>query len=140
MNKARENRVLAIAREMEEAMKEIENKYGVTIKRDGSIKVSDEDFSIKYDVVEVSNEDPKALYDKQVEQKGLTNKAPEFGTEFKMNGKMHKVVGFKPSARKNNIVIQQLSNGKKYVTSIHEINICLGNVGLTLEEPPRRFA
>lgn len=131
MNKEREKRVLAIAREMEEAMKAIEKKYDVTIKRNGTIKVSDEDFSVKYDVVEVSNEDPKALYDKQVEQKGLTNKAPEFGTEFKMNGKMHKVIGFKPNARKNNIVIQQLSNGNAYVTSIYHIDMALGNVGLT---------
>lgn len=127
MDKAREKRVLAIAREMEEAMKAIEKKYDVTIKRNGTIKVSDEDFSLKYNVVEVPSEDPKALYDKQVEQKGLTNKAPEYGTEVELDGKMHKVVGFKPNARKNNIVIQQLSNGNTYVTSIYHIDIALGN-------------
>ena len=95
---------------------------------------------MKLRVNEASNDDPEALYNQQVAQKGLTEEAPEYGTKVEINGKMHQVVGFKPNARKNNIIIKQLSNNKDYVTSIHHINICLGKIGLTLEEPPSKFA
>lgn len=140
MMSRRTDRVREIADAIDEALYNIEVEYDVTIERDGSIKYSENDFSMKLRVNEASNDDPEALYNQQVAQKGLTEEAPEYGTKVEINGKMHQVVGFKPNARKNNIIIKQLSNNKEYVTSIHQINICLGKIDLTLEEPPSKFA
>lgn len=140
MMSERTDRVRTIADAIDEALYNIEVEYDVTIERDGSIKYSDNDFSMKLRVNEASNDDPEALYNQQVAQKGLTEEAPEYGTEFEMSNKKYRVVGFKPNARKNNIVVKQLSNQKEYVTSIHQIDICLGKIGLTLEEPPSKFA
>lgn len=69
----------------------------------------------KVDVVGAGEDNERERWVEHSKYLGLY--ADDYGKEIMLNGDLYKVVGINPKARKNCIVIEQMSNKKRYVIS-----------------------
>ena len=104
----------ALREDINEALKEVEEKHGISLKA-GNISYGDLEFTIKLNGVNTSSREDgeKEIFARKCRYYGLTPE--DFGKEFMMGGKKYTIAGINTKARTNTIIIKQESNGKKYV-------------------------
>jgi hypothetical protein len=97
------------------AMEELEKKYGVKVEM-GRISYNEHEFSTKLNVTNATN-------DEELEKTKFMNAiapfanyglyADDYKKEFKIQGKTYQLIGVKPRARKNPLIIKD-KEGKTY--------------------------
>ena len=102
------------------AIAELEKKHCVRIKL-GNICFDDSEFTSK---MTVKNNIPFAKDIENHEQQDFINdcfkvslKPEDYGTLFSLHNGTYKLIGLKPKARKNKLIIENTLNSKKYVIS-----------------------
>lgn len=81
----------------------------------GNATYNDTAIHFKVDIVGAGEDNERERWVEHSKYLGLY--ADDYGKEIMLNGDLYKVVGIKPKARKNCIVIEQMSNKKRYVIS-----------------------
>ena len=114
--------------DFEDAVKDLETKYNVSLSL-GSISYSDKEFHGKLTADVVNPETGKSVdKDKENFMKychvfGLA--VTDYGKTFKHNTKIFEIIGIKPNARKNAIIIKD-QNGRDFVAPVDMIKRQLG--------------
>ena len=107
--------------DLRKALAPIEEKYGIELEQ-GNINYNDEEFRMK---LTGKKYDPNAKEKTQEELfaencKYYGFKPEDYRRSFTIDGKVYKLIGFKPKARKNVCFIEN-SNGKVYVTDLYTV-------------------
>jgi hypothetical protein len=120
-------KVKLIADAIENTVKELEGKLGVTICRDGTVTYGDCDMKIKFKVVENSatgeKRTPQQLdWQKYAKLLGLPESA--LGKLITLGGKHYTIIGRKPSCGKP--VVVRRSDGKDFRTTVDSVLKAIG--------------
>ena len=106
----------------------LEEKYGLKINI-GNISFNDYGFTTKMTCMATSGDildDRKNEWNRECRKIGL--KEEDFGKVFEL-GESYEIVGIRPRARKNNIIVVRKDNGKEYVMDHYTIkDLLYGNL------------
>lgn len=99
--------------DFQQAVKSLEEKYGVVITAKG-ITYSDNEFHFKTEVVNGSSKDDvrKTQFEQSCKKYFLEKE--DFMREFEVRGVTYQIVGIQPSKRKHPIMIKDVRSGKEY--------------------------
>jgi len=108
------NDVKLMREELEKELDKFAAERGIKITF-GNATYNDTEIHFKVDIVGAGEDNERERWAEHSKYLGLY--ADDYGKEIMLNGDLYKVVGIKPKARKNCIVIEQMSNKKRYVIS-----------------------
>ena len=108
------NDVKLMRDELQKELDEFAAERGIKITF-GNATFNDTEIHFKVDIVGAGEDNERERWVEQSKYFGLS--ADDYGKEITVGGERFKVVGIKPKARKNCIIIEQISNGKRYVIS-----------------------
>lgn len=109
--------------DLSKVVKELEEKYGVTIKP-GKITYSDAAFDIKLIVTKEGRNVEQEDFLKYCSYYGFSK--DDLGKKITLDGDEYVITGMKPSRRKFPIVIQSLNSGKSMLATIDSVRKALG--------------
>lgn len=117
----------AISRDIENALRDVAEKHGVTIKAGGG-RFTAETFDLKLNIVakatDGSVQTKEALaWNKLAAAYGF--KAEDLGRKFYTNGETYVVTGLKPNAKKFPVLARKQSNGVMYKFAAHSVKAAL---------------
>lgn len=101
----------------EELQKELDNfakEHGITIKV-GNATYDETDIHFKVDIASASADTERVRWEQNCRYFGLVPE--DYGKEITLQGQKFAVVGVKPKARKNCIIVRRISDGKEFLTS-----------------------
>lgn len=101
----------------EELQKELDNfakEHGITIKV-GNATYDETDIHFKVDIASASEDTERVRWEQNCRYFGLVPE--DYGKEITLQGQKFAVVGVKPKARKNCIIVRRISDGKEFLTS-----------------------
>ncbi len=101
----------------EELQAELENfakEHGVSI-HVGNASYDDTDITFKVRVASAAEDTERLRWENNCGYLGLVPE--DYGKEIILNGQKFAVVGIKPSARKNCIIVRRISDGKEFLTT-----------------------
>ncbi len=100
--------------DFKEAVSELEQKYNIVIEAK-KISYSSDSFEMKVEAKITSgnkDDDQRRDFEKYCNRYGFSKE--HYGTEFDLNGKKYRFIGFNPNNRKNFCVIESVNSSERY--------------------------
>lgn len=115
-----QSNLIAFRKDFQEALKGLEEKYGVIIQSQKITYESDR-FHFKVEVKNgTSKEDVNQIdFNKYCKLYGL--QPEDYLRTFAVQGEQYQIVGINPAKRKKTIIIKKLSNGLEYICAAEQI-------------------